>query len=66
MALVQEYGLAEPLAQLVVEKVRQQLSKTTVRPGEVTQILFGVVSLLRHLSIPGMFVIHKDLCLFLC
>ncbi|KAL8276235.1 hypothetical protein RQP46_011352 [Phenoliferia psychrophenolica] len=50
--LVQEYGLAAPLSALVVEKVQQQLSKASVRPGEVTQILFGVVSLLRHLSIP--------------
>ncbi|KAK4705703.1 hypothetical protein P7C70_g506, partial [Phenoliferia sp. Uapishka_3] len=50
--LVQEYGLAGPLSRLVVEKVQQQLSKASVRPGEVTQILFGVVSLLRHLSIP--------------
>jgi hypothetical protein len=32
-----------------------QFEKATngARPGEVTQILFGVVSLLRHLSIPG-------------
>ncbi|KAM0748690.1 hypothetical protein T439DRAFT_327961 [Meredithblackwellia eburnea MCA 4105] len=50
--LVQDYGLAPPLAALVDAKVKEQMSKDNVRPGEVTQILFGVVSLLRHLSIP--------------
>ena len=51
--LVQEYGLAIPLAKLVKEKVEQQFLKAGARPGEVTQILFGLVSLLRHLAIPG-------------
>lgn len=54
--LVQEYGLARPLAKLVEEKVEQQFLKSGSRPGEVTQILFGLVSLLRHLAIPGSFL----------
>lgn len=55
LALVQEYGLEKPLSKLVKEKAKQQFMKGDARPGEVTQILFGVVSLLRHLAIPGKF-----------
>ncbi|GAA5971141.1 hypothetical protein JCM11641_004159 [Rhodosporidiobolus odoratus] len=53
-SLVHDYGLAAPLARIVNERVQQQLSAPSERgrPGETTQILFGVVSLLRHLAIP--------------
>ncbi|GAA6003046.1 hypothetical protein JCM10207_001961 [Rhodosporidiobolus poonsookiae] len=53
-ALVHEYGLAAPLARIVREHVDRQLAAPGERgrPGETTQILFGVVSLLRHLAIP--------------
>ncbi|GAA5872973.1 hypothetical protein JCM8547_003277 [Rhodosporidiobolus lusitaniae] len=53
-SLVHEYGLAGPLARIVQERVDQSLAAPGEqgRPGETTQILFGVVSLLRHLAIP--------------
>ncbi|GAA5988181.1 hypothetical protein JCM10908_002098 [Rhodotorula pacifica] len=51
LSLVRYYGLAEPLARIVRERVAGAIGKTG-RPGETTQILFGVVSLLRHLAIP--------------
>ncbi|CEQ41387.1 SPOSA6832_03091, partial [Sporobolomyces salmonicolor] len=53
-ALVHDYGLAAPLASIVQERVDQQLAPKEggSRPGETTQILYGVVSLLRHLAIP--------------
>ncbi|GAA5878537.1 hypothetical protein JCM1840_005541 [Sporobolomyces johnsonii] len=53
-ALVHDYGLAAPLARIVQERVDQQLApkEGASRPGETTQILYGVVSLLRHLAIP--------------
>ncbi|BGP56128.1 hypothetical protein JCM8202_005895 [Rhodotorula sphaerocarpa] len=51
LALVRDYGLAPPLAEIVRERVSGAIGKTG-RPGETTQILFGVVSLLRHLAIP--------------
>jgi hypothetical protein len=50
---VQDYGLAGPLAKIAATKSVQQFEKAGSRPGEITQILFGVVSLLRHLSIPS-------------
>ncbi|KAI5474404.1 hypothetical protein MNV49_003372 [Pseudohyphozyma bogoriensis] len=53
VTLVRHYQLVEPLAELLVAKVAAQLSGTG-KPGEVTQTLFGVVSLLRHLAIPQM------------
>ncbi|GAA6043604.1 hypothetical protein JCM8097_008283 [Rhodosporidiobolus ruineniae] len=54
LSLVRDYGLAGPLARIVRERVEQQLAAPGERgrPGETTQILFGVVSLLRHLAIP--------------
>ncbi|BGP16884.1 hypothetical protein JCM10213v2_004892 [Rhodosporidiobolus nylandii] len=57
LSLVHDYGLAAPLARIVKERVEQQLAaqpEERGRPGETTQILFGVVSLLRHLAIPVM------------
>ncbi|SCV69780.1 BQ2448_1174 [Microbotryum intermedium] len=54
VALVQTYGVAAPLAQIARRKAVQQFQKESTRPGgEVTQVLFGVISLLRHLSIPS-------------
>jgi hypothetical protein len=54
IALVKTYGLAQPLASLVEQKVEQQFSAQAGggRTGETTQILYGVVGLLRHLAIP--------------
>lgn len=53
ISLVRDYGLALPLAKIAKGKAKQQFDKAEgARPGEVTQILFGVVSLLRHLAIP--------------
>ncbi|KDE06742.1 hypothetical protein MVLG_02938 [Microbotryum lychnidis-dioicae p1A1 Lamole] len=53
VVLVQTYGLAAPLAQIARRKAMQQFQKESSKPGgEVTQVLFGVISLLRHLSIP--------------
>ncbi|GAA6051123.1 hypothetical protein JCM3770_004726 [Rhodotorula araucariae] len=51
LALVREYQLAAPLARIVRERVAGAASRTG-RPGETTQILYGVVGLLRHLAIP--------------
>ncbi|GAA6006995.1 uncharacterized protein JCM10292_003424 [Rhodotorula paludigena] len=51
-SLVHDYGLAAPLARIVRDRVEGALNKSG-RPGETTQILFGVVSLLRHLAIPA-------------
>lgn len=51
LALVSEYGLAGPLSQIVRDRVAGAISKSG-RPGETTQTLFGVISLLRHLAIP--------------
>lgn len=58
MSLVHEYGIAPPLGKIAIKMSALQFEKATngARPGEVTQILFGVVSLLRHLSIPGALV----------
>lgn len=55
VSLVHEYGVAPPLGKIAIKMSALQFEKATngARPGEVTQILFGVVSLLRHLSIPG-------------
>lgn len=55
ISLVHDYGLAPPLGKIAIKMAGLQFEKATngARPGEVTQILFGVVSLLRHLSIPG-------------
>jgi hypothetical protein len=57
LSLVHDYGLAAPLARIVRERVEQSVAAPGERgrPGETTQILFGVVSLLRHLAIPGAF-----------
>ncbi|GAA5924012.1 hypothetical protein JCM3775_005573 [Rhodotorula graminis] len=52
LSLVHDYALAEPLARIVAERVSGAVGRTG-RPGETTQILFGVVSLLRHLAIPA-------------
>lgn len=54
ISLVQQYGVATPLARITIDKCALQLQgpKTGTRPGETTQILYGVISLLRHLSIP--------------
>ncbi|ORY58020.1 hypothetical protein BCR35DRAFT_209510 [Leucosporidium creatinivorum] len=54
VSLVHEYGVAHPLGKIAIKMSALQFEKATngTRPGEVTQILFGVVSLLRHLSIP--------------
>ncbi|KPV77656.1 uncharacterized protein RHOBADRAFT_51482 [Rhodotorula graminis WP1] len=52
LSLVHDYALAEPLARTVAERVSGAIGRTG-RPGETTQILFGVVSLLRHLAIPA-------------
>ncbi|GAA5890729.1 hypothetical protein JCM8208_004976 [Rhodotorula glutinis] len=52
LSLVHDYALAEPLARIVSERVNGAIGRTG-RPGETTQILFGVVSLLRHLAIPA-------------
>ncbi|GAA5971131.1 hypothetical protein JCM8115_003070 [Rhodotorula mucilaginosa] len=51
LSLVRDYAIAEPLADIVRARVEGAIGKTG-RPGETTQILFGVVSLLRHLAIP--------------
>ncbi|GAA5896449.1 hypothetical protein JCM6882_001016 [Rhodosporidiobolus microsporus] len=57
-SLVHTYGLAAPLARIVQARVDQLLASAAAakeqqgRPGETTQVLFGVVSLLRHLAIP--------------
>ncbi|GAA5975022.1 hypothetical protein JCM5350_004548 [Sporobolomyces pararoseus] len=56
--LVHEFGLVDPLARIVKARVPAALlpaSSTTQnqgRAGENTQILYGVVSLIRHLAIP--------------
>jgi hypothetical protein len=67
--LVHDYGLAEPLAKIIKTRVpialvppasstpNQEQGKG--RAGENTQILYGVVSLMRHLAIP-----RKPLYLF--
>ncbi|GAA5844501.1 hypothetical protein JCM9279_006325 [Rhodotorula babjevae] len=52
LSLVHDYNLAKPLARIVAERVSGAIGRTG-RPGETTQILFGVVSLLRHLAIPA-------------
>lgn len=49
--LVQNYGLAPALAQIAATHTKLQLEPAALRPRETTQILYGVVSLLRHLSI---------------
>ncbi|GAA6060054.1 hypothetical protein JCM10212_001051 [Sporobolomyces blumeae] len=66
-ALVQDYGLAAPLARIIERRTRLALRPPPIkhepgavppsatpasRPGETTQILYGVVSLMRHLAIP--------------
>ncbi|KWU41325.1 hypothetical protein RHOSPDRAFT_37134 [Rhodotorula sp. JG-1b] len=51
LSLVRDYRIAEPLADIVRDRVGGAIGKTG-RAGETTQILFGVVSLLRHLAIP--------------
>ncbi|BGP40804.1 hypothetical protein JCM10450v2_004807 [Rhodotorula kratochvilovae] len=51
LSLVHDYHLAAPLARIVRERVEGAIGRTG-RPGETTQILFGVVGLLRHLAIP--------------
>ncbi|KAK4051403.1 hypothetical protein OIV83_002887 [Microbotryomycetes sp. JL201] len=56
VSLVHQYGVVEPLSQIVLSKTAQQFVKrdrNATNLGEVTQILYGVVSLLRHLAIPG-------------
>ncbi|GAA5873186.1 hypothetical protein JCM16303_006965 [Sporobolomyces ruberrimus] len=60
--LVHEYGLASPLAKIIEARVPAALVPATSTPtsgqpgqsraGENTQILYGVVSLMRHLAIP--------------
>ncbi|KAK4057274.1 hypothetical protein OIO90_001771 [Microbotryomycetes sp. JL221] len=55
VSLVHQYGVAVPLSKIVIEKSIQQFDRTgdgAARPGEVTQILYGTVGLLRHLAIP--------------
>ncbi|BGP32744.1 hypothetical protein JCM10296v2_004528 [Rhodotorula toruloides] len=52
LSLVRDYHLASPLARIVRDRVSGAVGKTG-RPGETTQVLFGVVSLLRHLAIPA-------------
>lgn len=52
LSLVRDYHLASRLARIVRDRVSGAVGKTG-RPGEKTQVLFGVVSLLRHLAIPG-------------
>lgn len=52
LSLVRDCAIAEPLADIVRARVEGAIGRTG-RPGETTQILFGVVSLLRHLAIPG-------------
>lgn len=51
LSLVRDYAIAKPLADIVRDQVGGAIGKTG-RPGETTQILFGVISLLRHLAIP--------------
>jgi len=60
--LVHDYGLAEPLAKIIEARVPIALAPPASsspsqeqgkgRAGENTQILYGVVSLMRHLAIP--------------
>ncbi|CDR42013.1 RHTO0S06e08768g1_1 [Rhodotorula toruloides] len=52
LSLARDYQLASPLARIVRDRVSGAVGKTG-RPGETTQVLFGVVSLLRHLAIPA-------------
>ncbi|BGP70994.1 hypothetical protein NBRC10513v2_004358 [Rhodotorula toruloides] len=52
LSLVRDYHLASRLARIVRDRVSGAVGKTG-RPGEKTQVLFGVVSLLRHLAIPA-------------
>ncbi|KAM0789217.1 hypothetical protein ACM66B_000062 [Microbotryomycetes sp. NB124-2] len=55
VSLVHQYGVDGPLSKIVASKTAQQFGRSnggSARPGEVTQILYGVVSLLRHLAIP--------------
>ncbi|GAA5826453.1 hypothetical protein JCM11251_002378 [Rhodosporidiobolus azoricus] len=57
ISLVHTYGLAAPLARIVQDPVDSLVATAAKeqqgRPGETTQVLFGVVSLLRHLAIPA-------------
>ncbi|GAA5953033.1 hypothetical protein JCM3765_003039 [Sporobolomyces pararoseus] len=60
--LVHEFGLVDPLAQIIKARVPTALlpapstaqngGKSEGRAGENTQILYGAVSLMRHLAIP--------------
>lgn len=56
--MVHEYGLVEPLARIIEARVPAAVEPAPVakeshgRAGENTQILYGVVSLMRHLAIP--------------
>jgi hypothetical protein len=54
VVLVERDGLAEPLVGLS-EEAESPETKARTRPGEATQVLHGVASLLKHLSIPGQF-----------
>lgn len=52
MILVHTYNLAPALVQIAASQTKLQLQPPATRPQETTQILFGVISLLRHLAIP--------------
>lgn len=52
LALVNNYSIAPRIAKLLHDKALPQSSATSTRLGEDTQLIFGLVSLLRHLAIP--------------
>ena len=60
--MVHEYGLVEPLARIIEARVPAALEPAPVAnesngsAPENTQILYGVVSLMRHLAIPRVFL----------
>jgi hypothetical protein len=53
IVLVERDGLAEPLVRLL-EEAESPEAKAKARAGERSQLLHGVASLIKHLSIPGL------------
>lgn len=52
ISLVNQFHVAAPIASILASKSQEIAATSTSRPGETAQILFGLVSLLRHLAIP--------------